>query len=256
MIEEPKIRDFYDWCVNPLEALFKWQFLYVGPITPYEYFQHSEKHPGFYDAGETHFTLSGKFDNIAGCTPAPDSPQDTTIGRVARTVPEVEFALRAKRSATFENLHLMELSIGALPCCGSPMPPEVQLEATNKFLFPLPNCLLLLPIPCRQQGRIRCGRCKSPRQFEFQVPIQLGRGWPVDVCPSSVQSKCRYCLSSDVLSETDRENQGLGNSIPHEMTSEICPLGGKPAIRWANRAIDESPSRVCPFRRWRNCNQK
>ena len=96
----------------------------------------------------------------------------------------------------------------------------------------------------------------SLRQLEFQVPIQLGRGWPVDVCPSSVQSKCRYCLSSDVLSETDRENQGLGNSIPHEMTSEICPLGGKPAIRWANRAIDESPSRVCPFRRWRNCNQK
>ena len=49
-LNEPKIRDFYDWCINPLEALFKWQILYVGPITPYGYFQHSEKQPGFYDS--------------------------------------------------------------------------------------------------------------------------------------------------------------------------------------------------------------
>ena len=100
----------------------------------------------------------------------------------------------------------------------------------------------------------------SAIQLEFLVPIQ-GRGWPIDVFPSSVQSKCPYAVpfvvSSDVLSETDRGNQGLGNSNPHKMTLEMfCPLEGKPAIRWANLANDESPSRVCPLRRWRNCNQK
>ena len=49
-MNEPKIRYLYDWCINPIEALFKWQILYVGPITPYGYFQHNEKQPGFYDS--------------------------------------------------------------------------------------------------------------------------------------------------------------------------------------------------------------
>ena len=41
-------------------------------------------------------------------------------GSPHRAAPNVEFALRAKRYATLDNLHLMA-SIGALPYCGSPM---------------------------------------------------------------------------------------------------------------------------------------